>query len=80
MVWDVQAGMTRFVLIFEQAQVTLSLVSSDLETVSFPGAVKRKVKTTTETHKTQRIAELRKGGEYKVLFLPVFSVFSVPLW
>ena len=28
----------------------------------------------------QRIAELKKGGEYKIFFLLVFSVLSVPLW
>ena len=44
------------------------------------GAVKRKMKTTTKTQNIQRITELRKGGEYKIFFLLVFSVFSVPLW
>jgi hypothetical protein len=44
------------------------------------GAVKRKMKTTTETQSIQRIAELKEGGEYKIFFLLVFSVFSVPLW
>jgi len=44
------------------------------------GAVKRKIKTTTETQRIQRITELKKGGIYKIFFLLVFSVFSVPLW
>jgi len=35
------------------------------------------MKKTTET---QRIAELKKGGEYKIFFLLALSVFSVPLW
>jgi hypothetical protein len=38
------------------------------------------MKTTTEEQSIQRIAELRKGGEHKIFFLLVFSVFSVPLW
>jgi len=77
------------------------------------GAAEQKMKTTTETQRTQRIAELKRGGEHKILgscmlrgetgsqsptlsgfvrafhlkaymsqilFLLVFSVFSVPLW
>jgi len=44
------------------------------------GAVKREMKTTTKTQSIQRVAELKKGGEYKIFFLLVFSVFSVPLW
>jgi len=28
----------------------------------------------------KRIAELRRVRDHKILFLPVFSVFSVPLW
>jgi len=38
------------------------------------------MKTTTKTQSIQRVAELKKGGEYKIFFLLVFSVFSVPLW
>jgi len=44
------------------------------------GAVKRRMKTTTETQRTQRIAELKRGGEYRAFFLLFFSVFSVSLW
>ena len=55
----------------EAEQVGDLLVNSRL------GAVKRRTKTTTET---QRIAELGKGGEYKISLLLIFSVFSVPLW
>jgi hypothetical protein len=44
------------------------------------GAAKRKMKTTTETQRTQRIAELEKGGKYRISFSLVLSVFSVPLW
>ena len=40
----------------------------------------RRMKTTTETQRTQRITELKKGGKYKIFFLLVLSVFSVPLW
>ena len=29
---------------------------------------------------TQRSAEREKGVEHKIFLLPVFSVFSVPLW
>ena len=43
-------------------------------------AVKRKMKTTTEAQRTQIIAELEKGGKYKISSLLVLSVFSVPLW
>jgi hypothetical protein len=45
----------------------------------FFGAVKQKMKATTETQRTQRIVELKKGGGYKISFLLLFSVFSVPL-
>jgi hypothetical protein len=38
------------------------------------------MKTTTEMQSIQRIAELKKGGEYNIFFPLVFSVFSVPLW
>jgi hypothetical protein len=33
--------------------------------------------TSTETQRTQRIAELKRGGEHRIFFLLVFSVFSV---
>jgi len=34
------------------------------------------MKTTTDIQRTQRIAELKKGGKYKIFFLLVLSVFS----
>jgi hypothetical protein len=38
------------------------------------------MKATTEAQRTQRIAELKRGGEHEIFLLLVFSVFSVPLW
>jgi len=34
----------------------------DTKIIGFMGAAKRKMRTTTETQRTQRIAELKKGG------------------